>query len=46
MDKTAQGDDIGEKRQATLHGGAASLTETVCRALLHRRDGAEGEDAR
>lgn len=46
MDNVGQGDSAGEKRQATLRGGPASLTATVCRVPFHRGGGQAGEGAR
>ncbi|MFE7168492.1 DUF6380 family protein [Streptomyces sp. NPDC057616] len=46
MDKTGQGDSIGEMRHATLRAGTASLTATACRAPFNHRGGRAGEGAR
>ncbi|MER6534280.1 DUF6380 family protein [Streptomyces sp. 900105755] len=46
MDTVGQGDSTGEKRQATLRHGVASLTETARPAPFHRHGGRAGEDAR
>ncbi|WP_371330297.1 DUF6380 family protein [Streptomyces sp. TP-A0356] len=45
MDNPVQGDSIGEKRQATLRCGAASLTATARRASFTHDGGPAGEDA-
>ncbi|WP_230396254.1 DUF6380 family protein [Streptomyces blattellae] len=45
MDKTAQGEIIGEKWWATLRSRAASLTATACRAPFVHRGGRAGESA-
>ncbi|WP_372487956.1 DUF6380 family protein [Streptomyces guryensis] len=45
MDKQGQGDATGEKWQATLRAGTASLTATVCRAPFNHGVRA-GEGAR
>ncbi|WP_416223308.1 DUF6380 family protein [Streptomyces hygroscopicus] len=46
MDNPLQGDSTGEKRQATLRCGAASLTATVCRASFKHDGRPAGEAAR
>ncbi|MER7836958.1 DUF6380 family protein [Streptomyces sp. NPDC096040] len=46
MDKVGQADSTGEKRQATLRRGAASLTATARSAPFHRHGGRAGEAAR
>ncbi|MEU9381876.1 DUF6380 family protein [Streptomyces sp. NPDC048279] len=46
MDEVGQADVTGEKRQATLRRGAASLTATARPAPLHRHGGWAGEAAR
>ncbi|MFC3575046.1 DUF6380 family protein [Streptomyces yaanensis] len=45
MGSPVQGDSIGEKRQATLRCGAASLTETARRASFKHHGGPAGEEA-
>ncbi|WP_373306638.1 DUF6380 family protein [Streptomyces spinoverrucosus] len=46
MDTLDQGDTGGEKRQATLRGGAASLTATACQGASTRHGRCAGEGAR
>ncbi|MER6352703.1 DUF6380 family protein [Streptomyces sp. NPDC001634] len=46
MDNPLQGDSTGEKRQATLRCGAASLTATTRRASFKHHGGPAGEEAR
>ena len=46
MENPAPGDLIGEKRQATLRCGAASLNETARRASFKHHGGPAGEEAR
>ncbi|WP_223124629.1 DUF6380 family protein [Streptomyces sp. TRM68367] len=46
MDKTVQGDAVGEKWRATLRWRATSLTETVGRAPFEQHGGRAGEGAR
>ncbi|WP_244363053.1 DUF6380 family protein [Streptomyces aquilus] len=46
MDKTVQGDATGEKWQATLRQGDASLTATAGRAPIKHRGRRAGEGAR
>ncbi|MER5528521.1 DUF6380 family protein [Streptomyces sp. NPDC002677] len=46
MDKVGQAEPTGEKRQATLRCGAASLTATARPAPFHRHGGRAGEAAR
>ncbi|MFG2937741.1 DUF6380 family protein [Streptomyces sp. NPDC048282] len=46
MDKVGQGDSTGEKRQATLRCGAASLTATARPVPFRRGGGQAGEGAR
>ncbi|MEV0640694.1 DUF6380 family protein [Streptomyces sp. NPDC050619] len=46
MDKPVQGDATGEKWQATLRWGTASLTATVCRAPFNHHGSRAGEGAR
>ena len=46
MDNPVQGDFNGEKRQATLRCGAASLTATACRASFKHHRRPAGEEAR
>jgi hypothetical protein len=45
-DTVDQGDVTGEKWQATLRCGAASLTATARRAQFERHGGRAGEGAR
>ena len=45
MDNPVKGDAIGEKRQATLRCGAASLTAAACRASFKHHGGPAGEEA-
>jgi hypothetical protein len=45
MDNPVQSDAIGEKWQATLRSGAASLAATACRASFKHHGGPAGEDA-
>ncbi|MEU2623716.1 DUF6380 family protein [Streptomyces sp. NPDC007157] len=46
MDEVGQAGAAGEKRQATLRCGAASLTATARPAPFHRHGGRAGEAAR
>ncbi|MET7454157.1 DUF6380 family protein [Streptomyces sp. NPDC005574] len=46
MDNPVQGDAVGEKRQATLRCGHASLTATTRGARVQRHGGCVGEGAR
>ncbi|MCN9241616.1 hypothetical protein NGF19_12570 [Streptomyces sp. RY43-2] len=46
MDRPDPEGRIGEKRQATLRCGAASLTETARRASFKHHGGPAGEAAR
>ncbi|WP_373294984.1 DUF6380 family protein [Streptomyces fuscichromogenes] len=46
MDKVGQGDSTGDKRQATLRHGVASLTATARPVPFNRRGGRPGEAAR
>ncbi|MEV6762678.1 DUF6380 family protein [Streptomyces sp. NPDC051105] len=46
MGKVGQAGSTGEKRQATLRCGVASLTATARPAPFHRHGGRPGEAAR
>ncbi|MGW5654810.1 MULTISPECIES: DUF6380 family protein [Streptomyces] len=45
MGEADRGETAGGKRQATLRGGLASLTATVCPGRFRPRDGQAGEGA-